>query len=379
MAVTEKVVITPDSSFYPEGTVLSITMSCATPGVTIYYTLDQSNPDPASATSYLYTGPFNVTVSANVFIYVTAKSFRAEYTSNMWTINVFGSGIPVQPIISNGLAGWYDSQQTGSYSGVGSTWYDVDGSPDNITLYNSPTWTAAINSDPSYFTFSSPMYGSVPLAIGSWSVGTISAWVSFGGTGAYSRWMCCLTKNSAPSSYWSHQLGINSNYLPSAYLWDGSQRNIAGTTPVNLNQWYHLCYRWIAGQNHSIFLNGNKENTLTIGTPQTSDLNQFWFGKPSQYFGNINFDGKIGELVFYNRALSDSEITQNFNNTVSYYNGHNLPTISYPPNGDLGSSFTAGTVTIDERPSVEIINYKAPVVIGAGRQGVFSKLNPGTN
>jgi hypothetical protein len=52
--------------------------------------------------------------------------------------------------VTSGLVLNLDANNTSSYPNSGNTWYDIQGTQENITLVNSPTFTY---STPSYFTF----------------------------------------------------------------------------------------------------------------------------------------------------------------------------------------------------------------------------------
>ena len=74
--------------------------------------------------------------------------------------NRFGglSLIPsVLPLVTSGLTLQLDAGNSSSYPGSGTTWTDLAGTQQNITLVNSPTFTSGT---PAYFTFNgSSQYG----------------------------------------------------------------------------------------------------------------------------------------------------------------------------------------------------------------------------
>ena len=60
-------------------------------------------------------------------------------------------------LVTDGLTLNLDAGDSASYPGSGSTWTDLAGTADNITLVNSPTYTSGT---PAYFTFNgSNQYG----------------------------------------------------------------------------------------------------------------------------------------------------------------------------------------------------------------------------
>jgi hypothetical protein len=92
--------------------------------------------------------------------------------SNVW---------PAQPIIADGLQVHLDAGNLASYSGSGSTWFDISGNSRHATLENSPTWSS---SNQGFFTFngtnqrginssSSGVLNNGSRSISSWFKGTV--------------------------------------------------------------------------------------------------------------------------------------------------------------------------------------------------------------
>jgi len=97
-----------------------------------------------------------------------------------------------------------------------------------------------------------------------------------------------------------------------------SSQNIVGTTTAQINTVYNL----VATRNGSVFslyLNGNLEASVNLSSINVSIL------QTTPEIGGINngnfgwFNGKIYNTMVYNRSLSTSEITQNFNATKSRF------------------------------------------------------------
>ena len=64
-------------------------------------------------------------------------------------------------LVTNGLSLYLDAANSSSYSGTGSTWYDVSGNNRNATLFNTPTYSTT---NAGIFTFddTSFEYATVP-------------------------------------------------------------------------------------------------------------------------------------------------------------------------------------------------------------------------
>jgi arabinan endo-1,5-alpha-L-arabinosidase len=76
---------------------------------------------------------------------------------------------------------------------------------------------------------------------------------------------------------------------------------------ISQNTWYHICFK-TEGGNMSLYINGS-----LIQTSQSTlaSVGQFFIGSGS----NINyFDGQIDAVGIWNRALSDAEVAELYNN-----------------------------------------------------------------
>jgi hypothetical protein len=200
-------------------------------------------------------------------------------------------------IISDGLIFYLDAANLRSYSGSGLT---VNGLVGGIggTLINGVGFTSANNGS---FTFDGTndqiLLNSVILS-GSQDF-TISAWVeSTGGTGTifanYSAGNLQMLYSPTYVGFW---LDNNSAYASSANYKAG---------PVNFT------IQRSGGSNLFVYLNGILIKTGSSNASIGSTSN-FRIGASS--FGNELFQGKIYNIQVYNKALSATEILQNYNAT----------------------------------------------------------------
>ncbi len=131
-----------------------------------------------------------------------------------------------------------------------------------------------------------------------------------------------------------------------------------GSTDLNLGQWYHIVGRY-NGTSVTIFLNGTLElNIASAGGNIKSN-----FGgvlrmgrRPSNHFS----DSLIDEVAIWNRSLSQSEITQLFNdgNAITFRNVF-APTISVfsPTNTTFAIPTIFFNATADATIGTWIVNY----------------------
>src|SRR6266498_145715 len=89
-----------------------------------------------------------------------------------------------------------------------------------------------------------------------------------------------------------------------------------GASTLQPNQWYHVAGVYdAAAQTLSVYLNGQLDNGLLIGTITATQLNSLLnvnIGRRAGRSG-FEFNGLIDEVRIYNRALSPAEIQQDMN------------------------------------------------------------------
>jgi hypothetical protein len=86
---------------------------------------------------------------------------------------------------------------------------------------------------------------------------------------------------------------------------------------LNLNQWSHLLLTRDASNNTSVYLNGIGSTSSSQSYSNTLQMNQI--GRYSAFTNVYNVKGSIGEIKIYNRALSASEVLQNYNASKKRY------------------------------------------------------------
>ena len=216
------------------------------------------------------------------------------------------SFMKTQSYVTNGLTLLLDAGNTSSYPGSGTTWFDIAGTQQNITLVNSPNYTSG---SPAYFTFN-----------GSTQRGT--------GTGEV------LSSTSYTKSVWFYLTAYADNNLVSSstgghYMFFGNASNrtklyagnanwtvpdylshLQSTTSFSLNTWYNAAITFNTTDGMKLYVNGVLDTTYTaVKTAYTGDgsTNIASFGS-----GNL-LNGRISKVYCYNRSLTSNEVSQNYN------------------------------------------------------------------
>ena len=210
-------------------------------------------------------------------------------------------------IVTTNLTLQLDANNASSYPGSGTTWFDIAGTAQNITLVNSPTYTSA---SPSYFTFNgSTQYGSGTGTVLSSTTYTKSVWFYLN---AY------VDNNIVSSATGGHYMffqGGNRMYNGHSN-WAGFPSNYPSTATFSLNTWYNAALTFNTTDGMKLYINGNLDSSYTtIKTAFTGDGSV----NIANYGGSNLLNGRIARVYCYDRSLTAAEVLQNYNATKTVF------------------------------------------------------------
>ena len=216
--------------------------------------------------------------------------------------------VPAGPsIITNALVFNVDAANISSYSGSGNVWNDLSGS-NNIKFYSSSAYN--VNANP---TFSSDGGGSlITTGIFGKSINnsgitgsvarSMEAWVKFNSVAGNAAISIGGQVNSQ-----LYELMAYSNNVIEHYWGNFTQ----SSTVLATNTWYNIVIVYDGTTNHYIYINGVQVGFSATPTLNTSNTPIYIGPAVTTTWGA--FDGKIAALRIYNRALTSSDVTNNFN------------------------------------------------------------------
>jgi hypothetical protein len=231
-----------------------------------------------------------------------------------------------QNIVTNGLVMYLDAGSRMSYPGSGTTWSDLSGNKNSGSLVNSPTFDSnnqgniVFNGTNNYMTAA----GGIPSGT---SLFTLSFWVNFtsisGSFGGSIRAAVLASGNTVGTMEFVVQTIDNTPGTPYLIYYGhygpgGIGSCVALTPNMPLLQYHNIVLVRDGAASNKIYqngvmlVNGNVSNNFTAGTFNIA-------AAPSQalYAGYLN--GRIANILRYNRALSDQEINQNYNATKTRF------------------------------------------------------------
>ena len=145
---------------------------------------------------------------------------------------------------------------------------------------------------------------------------TIAAWVNRSSTGSGNL----VKKSDASNGYrlWITATGT----LQFDLLFSGTTKTVTSTTTLPVNQWKHITARY-NGTELRLFIDGTIESATTAATGSLAATTEaLWLG----YYDatNHHLHGHLDDVSIYDRALSDSEITDLVNDVDKRYEYHHL-------------------------------------------------------
>jgi hypothetical protein len=222
----------------------------------------------------------------------------------------FQNGWRGPDIVSDGLVLYLDAGSPNSYrTDFGTTWKDMSGFNNSGSLINGPTYSSANGGSIVFDGVDDYVdcgnQSSIQL-IGDMS---ILSWIKVTDFSKFSGIVAKTTGNIAnPYDYYLLQSSGTPNFIRGSG--GSTYANHLGTTSPTLGVWQQVAVTMLATQ-VTHYLNGSSNGTGTISVTTTNAANNLMIGNRSD---NVtDFKGNISITQIYNRALSATEIQQNYN------------------------------------------------------------------
>ena len=207
-------------------------------------------------------------------------------------------------IVQDGLIIDLDASDRNSYVSGSTTWFDLSGNNRTFTTVNSNTFGG------NYIEL--PGSGSRIQRIENfdWSAipFTLSSWIN-------------MTDQTYPSVYdlilaGNGHLSLNASSTPdlNIRITGGGGVSVVSGGSILLNQWYNLVATR-EENNYKLYVNGSLVGTGTSSVlVYDANMSGIYIGySPDVDAATRTMNGKIGNAQIYNRALSATEILQNYN------------------------------------------------------------------
>ena len=253
-----------------------------------------------SNTKFLITSQeMNPTADLGGLHSVTASNIG--WTSSLPSITLY---------VTESLQFYVDAGLSESYSGTGTTWYDISGNSRNLTM-NSLSYSS---NDGGYIIFD-----------GSHTADSVATY-SINFSNGFTVESVAKFSGSSYEGLFAFNDATNSNYINvqaqggTNIRWEVDQSSSLTTTnSLTSSTWYHVTCVYEGDSNNTsgtarIYINGVENNTASLGRSGQSQTSNFKLG-----FHDGFLSGNIALSRMYNKVLNSTEVLQNFNATKNRF------------------------------------------------------------
>lgn len=228
------------------------------------------------------------------------NSFENYETANKWKTAPIGDNI-----VTDGLVAYLD----GSRYTSGTTWADISGLGNNVTLTNGPTYSS-VNGGAIVFDGSNDYAISGTFTLHQTTTITLSAWVY---PTVISGNSYIISVGGGGTNGTARGLRVNSGQFQA--IGYGTEIihdfNSTGAFAVT-NVWQHVCCVW-DGTTATFYLNGQFIRTTTLSGLITPTGSAYYISSESWSNPGSVWNGRIACASMYTKALTQDEVRQNYN------------------------------------------------------------------
>jgi hypothetical protein len=224
-------------------------------------------------------------------------------------------------IVRDGLVLDLDAAKRDSYPGTGTVWRDIAGGVITGSLVNGPTFDP--NNGGSIVFDGVDDLVTVPdnPALNSTS-GTINVWfINLGTYSTGAQTAEIINKHTSAGSFDGYGILLNnvsSSVYVRGYIKNTFTNYSLPTGSIILPSiWYNVTLTYQTNSQLILYLNGVSDISRSVGS-LTTNTQPLRIGTSNDPFW-LPFNGKVATTQIYNRALSASEILQNYNATKGRY------------------------------------------------------------
>lgn len=249
---------------------------------------------------------------------LNARGVYGPYTIDP-SVRSYDWPVSANTVVSSGLQMHLDAANSSSYPGSGSTWTDLTGNGNNITLVNSPSFDSA-NGGSIYFAGVNQYgFANHSSTINATTI-SISIWInstspSTGNGGEV------IGKHNASGSLNGWAINCDAGNLPYGYFKNATTYYDTSTSTrrVPNNEWVNIVWVQVPSTYLKMYINGTLTGTNNSIGGVTTNGDALRIADSNDTFWSI-FIGNISHILYYNKELSQTEITQNFNAIRGRYN-----------------------------------------------------------
>ena len=228
-------------------------------------------------------------------------------------------------VVTDGLVLALDAADRNSYPGSGTAWTDLSGRGNNGTLVNGVGYNSANFGSLSFDGVNDFVNITDNASVSSVGNGNFSltAFVRVNSSaGTKNIWRRDNFQNQGAENRRIISLGVSSSGFPSFGVYDENSNGATYSQNICDNNWHYLVGVYESStKTQYLYENGVlRTQAVYINTQSFNTLNQPWcVGNVNTTYNGEWYTGNIAQVSIYNRALTASEIQQNFNATRSRF------------------------------------------------------------
>jgi hypothetical protein len=229
-------------------------------------------------------------------------------------------GFGLNGIVTNGLVLNLDAANRKSFVSGSTSWFDLSGGNNTGTLTNGPTYSISDGGSISFngstnfiSTNLVPTIGSGNITYSVWFKTTTSQTGGLIGVRSVSATQCVLVMSNSVGN-------TGTNLYMSCY--DGSIVRSGATTKTWADGKWHHAVMVHTSTSDTLYVDGVLEKQNTSSAMNINNVQQLLVGcnpNGNTYLSGWVFNGSISNAITHNRALSATEILQNYNTLKNRY------------------------------------------------------------
>jgi len=234
-----------------------------------------------------------------------ANSFKTIFQGAAGSVETDG------PIVTDQLYWHVDASKSSSYSGSGTTWTDLI-SGQNATLVNGPTYSKSGTYSGGAFFFNGTDEYATTSFNKNHNAFSVSAWIKPSTQTASGPHAIVNSFEDNSAEWWSLEVQGNDRGKPEWVIDNNSAKITLLADDESPDSW-QMITGTRSGATMKLYLNTSALKTSTSLNGSTIlGVEPFWIASRSTGYGE-QYKGYISDIKVYRKALSSSEVTQNYN------------------------------------------------------------------
>ena len=221
-------------------------------------------------------------------------------------------------VADSSLILWLDAGQETSYPGTGLTWTDLSGNGNTGTLQNGPTFSRANGGVFALDGIDDYILANNTSIKSKFPSDSVSHFIWVYPTSA-GQIVVELGQTTINTNWHDTNIEISASGAFSFSTWHGSLANKVVSSAQSFNRWYYVGFTY-NGTTLTAYINGSSIGTTNFTRQAPSSLHYALFANDTTNMGTLGYGGgRAASFKVYNRALTATEVSDNYNATKNRF------------------------------------------------------------